>query len=178
MGVYETQACATTATRPCPRDVTAGVHPCVINHGINGGRLPPVTRALLPLSLQDASSLLHDPAEVIHPTLQCGDPFTMDSGPTLQQNGFAAMNGYAHDEHCDSELSEMIAMEQESHDPGDHGDGPSAFGSPALVMNGFGNGDVTLHQGVSTNRIAVAGKKRCREESDEVEHKRMRKNGQ
>ena len=41
------------------------------------------------------------------------------------------------------------------------------MGGPAAV-------DVTLHHGVSTNTVPIGGRKRCREDDDQIDHKRRR----
>ena len=157
MGVYHSDS-ITASTEPSPRDVTTGkVYPCVINYGLNGGRLPPAA----PPS---------DCFDVTHPTIECDGPFTGHAA--MRPSRDAHMNGSGDaSEHAD--LHEMIAMEQED---ADEQSGDAAAALPPLV-NGLSNGDVTLHNGISANRVPVAGKKRSREDCEELDHKRMRKNG-
>ena len=59
-----------------------------------------------------------------------------------------------------------------------HGGGGDHGLLPQQQSNGFhGSGDVTLSQGISRNQVAIAGRKRCREDTEECDFKRMRKSG-
>lgn len=61
----------------------------------------------------------------------------------------------------------------------------TSHGPNGVVVNGMAEGDhsgstqsdVTLNQAISTNQAPVGGRKRCREEHDELEVKRIRKTG-
>lgn len=126
-GIYQLQPHnPDTVPQPAMTDVTTHkIHPCVINQGINGGKLPPMT------------------------------------------NGVSTVNG------VNGHENEDCAMEAEDCAMSAGGDGP--------LVNGHGTtasaADVTLHQGVSTNQVPVAGRKRTREDEDEGDYKRMRTQG-
>ena len=53
--------------------------------------------------------------------------------------------------------------------------GPPGSGDPSNMT--ASHPDVTLHQGVSQNRVPVGGRKRTRDGDDQPEHKRIRTAG-
>ena len=69
-------------------------------------------------------------------------------------------------------------METDSSGPGatqQTPSGPPGSGDPSSMTSS--TLDVTLHQGVSQNRVPVAGRKRARDGDEQPEHKRIRTAG-
>ena len=65
-------------------------------------------------------------------------------------------------------MSEDCMMEEDSMEP-QGVTAPSAAGDSVT--------DIMLDHGVSANTIAIGGRKRCREDGEEVDHKRRRSGG-
>ena len=189
-GVYQSQPATDTATQPSPHDITANnrVPPCVINYGINGGRLPPNAATnghASPFAGGDCKS--GNAINGVTTSIQNGHIPPLLNGQSVVVSAFHAVGN--HGDHA-NELIDTIAMEQEMETPlhdvhaqpemnGLQNGGFRSHSNGGVVNGGIfaTNGDVTLRMDVSANRVPIAGKKRGREEDDESDYKRMRKNG-